>query len=77
MPAYTIKDPQTGRTLKVRGDSPPTEKELDDIFAAEAPADTTDPYQQAASAPAPAKLGPMFANQGELDAAKQRQATEE
>jgi hypothetical protein len=40
MPTYTIKDPQSGRTLKLTGDSPPTEKELDEIFSAEAPADT-------------------------------------
>lgn len=33
MPQYTIKDPQSGRTVILRGDSPPTEAELTQIFA--------------------------------------------
>lgn len=33
MPDYTIRDPQSGLTLTVRGDSPPTESELTDLFA--------------------------------------------
>lgn len=33
MPDYTIRDPATGRTLTVRGDSPPTEAELEQLFA--------------------------------------------
>lgn len=33
MPTYTITDPQTGKTLKVTGDSPPTEQELEELFA--------------------------------------------
>lgn len=33
MPTYTIKDPQSGRTVVLRGDSPPTEAELSQIFA--------------------------------------------
>ena len=37
MPTYTVKDPQSGRTLKLRGDSPPTEQELEEIFAHTAP----------------------------------------
>jgi hypothetical protein len=40
MPTYSIKDPQTGKTLRITGDSPPTEKELDEIFASAAPANT-------------------------------------
>lgn len=32
MPEYTIRDPQTGKTVTVRGDSPPTEAELEEIF---------------------------------------------
>lgn len=32
MPDYTIKDPSSGKTVTVRGDSPPTEDELDAIF---------------------------------------------
>jgi hypothetical protein len=33
MPTYRITDPQSGRTLRLTGDSPPTEKELNEIFA--------------------------------------------
>ena len=33
MPEYTIRDPQTGRTLTVRGDSPPTETGFEELFA--------------------------------------------
>jgi hypothetical protein len=33
MPDYTIRDPQSGKTLTVRGDSPPTEMELEELFA--------------------------------------------
>lgn len=32
MPEYTLRDPATGRTLTVRGDSPPTEQELEQLF---------------------------------------------
>lgn len=37
MPTYTITDSQTGRTLRVQGDSPPTEEEAQQLFAASAP----------------------------------------
>ena len=33
MPVYIVNDPQTGRSVKLTGDSPPTEQELNDIFA--------------------------------------------
>lgn len=33
MPTYTITDPQTGKKVRLTGDSPPTEAELTDIFA--------------------------------------------
>lgn len=33
MPQYTIRDPKTGRTVELRGDSPPTAGELEVIFA--------------------------------------------
>lgn len=33
MPAYKVTDPATGRTVKLTGDSPPTEQELEEIFA--------------------------------------------
>lgn len=36
MPDYAVRDPQSGRTLTVRGDSPPTEAELQELFAATA-----------------------------------------
>lgn len=34
MPQYTIRDPRSNRTITVRGDSPPTEQELHQLFAA-------------------------------------------
>ncbi len=33
MPVYLVKDPQTGQSVKLTGDSPPTEQELNDIFS--------------------------------------------
>lgn len=33
MPEYTIRDPQTGRSITIRGDSPPTEQELEQLFS--------------------------------------------
>lgn len=33
MPTYRITDPQSGRTLRVTGDSPPSEAELSELFA--------------------------------------------
>ena len=33
MPVYRVKDSQTGVVLKLTGDSPPTEQELEEIFA--------------------------------------------
>jgi len=33
MPKYTVADPQTGRKVTLTGDSPPTEQELEEIFA--------------------------------------------
>lgn len=42
MPTYTITDPQSGRTMRVTGDSPPTEAELESLFGgAEKPAART------------------------------------
>jgi hypothetical protein len=32
MPTYRIKDPTSGRTIRLTGDSPPTEQELEDVF---------------------------------------------
>jgi hypothetical protein len=33
MPTYTVTDPQTGKVVRLTGDSPPTEAELEQIFA--------------------------------------------
>jgi len=33
MPEFTIRDPRSGKTLTLRGDSPPTEAELETLFA--------------------------------------------
>ena len=46
MPSYRVTDPETGRTLKLTGDSPPTEQELEAIFSrysAEAPSSEASP----------------------------------
>jgi hypothetical protein len=37
MPEYEVTDPRSGRTLILTGDSPPTEAELEEIFAAYRP----------------------------------------
>ena len=42
MPTYTITDPNSGRTLRVTGDSPPTEGELYKLFAVDGGPDTAD-----------------------------------
>ena len=33
MPTYKIKDSATGKTITIRGDTPPTDADLDDIFS--------------------------------------------
>lgn len=43
MPKYTITDPQSGQTVTLTGDSPPTEAELTDIFAKLPKASTAPP----------------------------------
>jgi hypothetical protein len=52
MPDYTIRDPKTGRTVTLRGDSPPTAGELEVIFAKVNTEQTPAPKPQA---PAPAQ----------------------
>lgn len=37
MPVYEVTDPETGLTLELTGDSPPTEQELEQLFAQYAP----------------------------------------
>lgn len=39
MPTYEITDPQTGQKLRITGDSPPSEQELEQIFASQRPAE--------------------------------------
>lgn len=49
MPTYSIRDPHTGKTVKLTGDSPPTEQELTAVFAhlagTPAPASAEEPSQ--------------------------------
>lgn len=52
MPTYKVTDPVSGKTLKLTGDSPPTEAELNEIFGA-----------TAAPAPIAAPAGPGIASQ--------------
>lgn len=47
MPDYTIRDPDTGRTVTLRGESPPTEAELETIFSQLGP--SAQPEQQTRS----------------------------
>ena len=42
MPTYRVTDPDTGVTLRLTGDSPPTEAELEEIFAQYNPNQNTD-----------------------------------
>ena len=37
MPIYEVQDPETGQTIELEGDSPPTEAELTEIFSSMAP----------------------------------------
>lgn len=39
MPVYEVTDPNTGKTLEIEGDSPPTEEELEQVFAAQSDPD--------------------------------------
>ena len=50
MPTFRVTDPNTGRTVKLTGDTPPTEQELEDVFKALGPVDGAAP----ASSPTPA-----------------------
>ena len=35
MPTYKVTDPASGKTIKLTGDSPPTEAELNQIFSSD------------------------------------------
>ena len=50
MPTYLVKDPDTGRSVKLTGDSPPTEQELNEIFA-NLPRQARQPVEPAQSEP--------------------------
>ena len=41
MPTYIVRDPQSGKTLSLTGDSPPTEAELEQLFASQGGQTTT------------------------------------
>lgn len=47
MPTYRVTDPKTGRTLKLNGDTPPSEQQLGEIFAGVS-GDTNVPQSQSA-----------------------------
>ena len=60
MPTYRVTDPKTGKTVRLTGDSPPTEQELEEVFAA------LEPAAPAASQP---PAGPRTGLGGAVDAA--------
>jgi len=45
MPVFLVTDPQTGQKVKLTGDSPPTEQELNDIFSSLPPTQEAQPEQ--------------------------------
>lgn len=69
MPEYSIKDPQTGRLVVLRGDSPPTEAELTQIFAelnrSNGPARTED-FMDKPAQPEGSAAGRFLSNAGEV-----------
>jgi len=46
MPIYNVTDPTTGQSLKLTGDSAPTEQELSQIFAAQPPRQAENPIDR-------------------------------
>lgn len=46
MPIYNVTDPTTGQSLKLTGDSAPTEQELSQIFAAQPPQQAENPIDR-------------------------------
>jgi hypothetical protein len=46
MPIYNVTDPTTGKSLKLTGDSAPTEQELSQIFAAQPPQQAENPIDR-------------------------------
>lgn len=69
MPVYEVTDPQTGVTLELTGDSPPTEQELEQIFAQHAPKPVADSGKQGgrsanAARPSDVQASAIDPNQG-------------
>lgn len=58
MPTYTITDPQNGRKVRITGDSPPTEAEINQIFAAQV-SKPAKPVQAKTVAPKPVQPNPV------------------
>lgn len=56
MPTYRVTDPNTGKTVKLTGDAPPTEQELEDVFKSLGPVDVAAPADPAT----PAAAGPSL-----------------
>lgn len=56
MPKYTVTDPQTRKKVTLTGDSPPTEQELEQIFAS-LPDSVSQPLPQASSIDVPLVAG--------------------
>jgi len=46
MPSYTVRDPASGRSVTLTGDSPPTEQELEEVFASLPAQQNQAPVQQ-------------------------------
>jgi hypothetical protein len=53
MPEYRVRDSRTGRSVTLRGDSPPTEAELEQVFAALPPLQSTAPPSAATAGMVP------------------------
>lgn len=58
MPTYQITDPDSGKTLRLTGESPPTEQELTEIFA-----QYQQPQQSAQPEPQPEQQAPSVAGE--------------
>jgi hypothetical protein len=67
MPTYTVRDPQTGKTVRLTGASPPSEAELTQIFGRLAP--VTEPVRTPGRARGPATIGEIVGDVG-IGAAK-------
>lgn len=71
MPTYTVRDPVSGKTVRLTGDSPPTEAELEQVFAKVNPAAPA-PSKRPTFADAKAQMDPFTA--AEIDLGGQQQA---